>query len=126
LSSKPHKFRFLLDENFPAPAGKFLKSQGHNVESAAERKNLRGKRDSTQIKESIKQNRIFVSLDRDFEVNENLEGFIRKSPGVILVESALPDSSKLDLIMKKILKELTDHKIRGKICRASIDKVRFE
>lgn len=126
MSSKPHKFRFLLDENFPAPAGKFLKSQGHNVESVIDKDKLRGKSDSAQIKEAIKQNRIFVSLDRDFDVNNNLATLINKSPGVILVESAEPSSKKVKDIISKALKKITEKKLEGKICRASIDKVRFK
>ncbi len=125
MSPRPPKFHFYLDENFPVPAGKFLKSLGHNVLFVVEKKKLRGLTDLSQIKESNRQKRIFIALDKDFFVNESLKGAIKKGQGIILVGSADPSSEKVIMILKKLLKKISSQKLEGKICRASIDKIVF-
>jgi len=125
LSPRVPKFRLLCDENLPAPAGKFLKSLGHNVICIAPKGKRKGLSDLAQIKEAAKENRIFVSLDKDFRVNENLRGAVIKSAGIILVVSSDPQSEKIILILKRRLKEITARKMKGKICQVSVDKIIF-
>jgi predicted nuclease of predicted toxin-antitoxin system len=123
LSPRHPKFRFYLDENFPAPAGEFLKSRGHNVFSVISKKKLRSLSDLNQIKEANRQDRILVALDKDFKANPVLTGKIRDGQGVILIESADPRSEKIVNILRKTLKDMSETKLRGKICCASIDKI---
>jgi predicted nuclease of predicted toxin-antitoxin system len=124
LSQRRPKFHFYLDENFPAPAGKFLKSLGHSIfYVTAKQKSLS---DIILIRKAIKEKRIFISLDKDFKTNENLIGSIRRSKGVILIQSSDPYSEKIISILKRHLKEISERKLKGKICRISIDKISFE
>lgn len=84
--TRPPKFRFHLDENFPASAGKFLRSLGHNVTLTltVERGKLQGKSDGVQLRFAIKERRIFLTYDRDFH-RVHLTRLIEQSPGVITV-----------------------------------------
>ena len=126
MSPRHPKFRFYLDENFPAPAGEFLKSRGHNVISVIAKKKLRSLSDLSQIKEANRQNRILVALDKDFKVNPILIGKIREGCGVILVESSNPRSEKIVALLFKILKKISAAKLKGRICRASVDKLIYQ
>ena len=123
MSPRPNKFRFYLDENFPAPAGKFLKSNGHNVVQVIDLQEFRSKSDLFQIRKATKEKRILVALDKDFFGNKNLENAISKSCGVLLISSADPDSSKVIEIIKHVIKFKNLNKIKGKLCIASSDKI---
>lgn len=125
MSTKLRKFDLYLDENFPAPAGKFLKKT-NNVISVAGNKSLQGLSDLTHLKRTNKLKRIFVALDKDFRTNLTLAGTIEKGCGVILVESCNSDSNQIIKILTKRLRQISKQKINGKICRISIDKIVFE
>lgn len=125
LSPRPHKFRFYLDENFPVPAGKFLKTLGHNVLFAVNRRK-RGLSDLRQMKYIVKDRRILMAWDRDFVCDEKYKRLIEKSPGILLLNTSSPNSEKAIIILKKSLKKITPRKINGKICLASIDKIKFQ
>lgn len=122
LCPKLPKFRFYLDENFPVPAGKFLKSKGHNVLHVTSKNKFRGLSDFEQIRHASKDKRILMALDKDFKTNANLSAKIKKSPGVILITSSDPNSEKIISILKHLLSEISSVRIKGKICRISIDK----
>lgn len=113
LNPRPPKYQFLLDENFPVKAGKFLKSKGHNVISVVERKKLRELSDLALIKEANKQIRVFIALDKDFIANESLRELIKKGPGVILVKSSDPQAEKVIIILGQLLKKMSEKKIIG-------------
>lgn len=123
MKLKHVRLRLYLDENFPAPAGMFLKKQRHNVSLTS--KAEKGGSDEIQIKTATKSNRILVSLDKDFKINEQLEGLIRKSPGVILISYSQTDSDNIIKIIDKQMCVINSEKIKGKVCRISIDKIEF-
>ena len=123
MSPRPNKFRFYLDENFPAPAGKFLKSNAHNVWQVIDLAEFRSKSDLIQIRKATKEKRILVALDKDFSGNKNLESAISKSFGVLLISSADPGSRKVIKILKRVIKLKHLNNIKGKLCIASIDKI---
>lgn len=123
MSPRPNKFRFYLDENFPAPAGKFLKTRGHNVLHVIDLPKFRSKSDLIQIRKATKEKRILVALDKDFLGNKNLENAISNSFGVLLVSSADPGSSKVIEILKQVIKLKHFNNLKGKLCIASIDKI---
>lgn len=123
MSSKLPRLRFYLDENFPVPAGKFLKSIRQSVKFVVYDKNARSKSDLWQLKQATKLKRIFLALDRDFTHQESLMDLIRKSPGVILVHSSDPSSEKIKQILHKLIKKLESKKLSGKICVATVDKI---
>jgi len=123
LGKRTLKFRFYLDENFPAPSGKFLKSLGHNVLQVIDQKSKRSLSDLSQIKMASRENRILVALDKDFRFNKSLHIQISKGPGIILLRSADPNYEKLNEIMTKLLKRINSDILRGMICIASIEKI---
>jgi len=125
LSPKLPRLRFYLDENFPVSAGKFLKSMRQNVISAVETKHTRKKSDAWQLKYAIKHNRILLVLDKDFSFQKQLLGLAGKSMGVILVKNSDPSSKQWINIFSKLLKSISQTKISGKICIASIDKIKY-
>lgn len=124
MSPRHVKFRFYVDENFPYPAGKFLKSLDHNVQIT--KPTSKDITDLNQIKTAIKEERILASLDKDFKINASLLELIGKSPGVILIESSDPRSEKIISIFARHLKSLSRKKLKGKVCRLSIDKIIFK
>ena len=126
MSRRRAKFHFYLDENFPTPAGKFLKSLGHSVFYVTVKNEFKSLSDAILIRKAIKEKRIFISLDKDFKTNKSLTGSIRRSMGVILIQSSDPYSAKIISILKRRLKEISGKKLKGKICRISVDKISFE
>lgn len=125
MTSHPPKFKFYLDENFPVPAGKFLRSLGHNVIEGVKVLKKPGLSDEKHLKESIRQDAILIAFDRDFIINPNLKEMAKKSVGVILIEATDTKPETAQRILRKILKILTKNTIKGKICCASIDKIKF-
>lgn len=126
MSSELPRLKFYLDENFPVPTGEFLKSLRQNVKSVVDDALARQKSDSWQIKQAIKTGRVFLALDKDFQHQQYSE-LIKKSPGVLLIRSANPHHEKINRILRRLIrgKQLTEKKIMGKICIASIDRVRY-
>lgn len=124
MSPKHIRLRLYLDENFPVPAGMFLKSEHQSVSFT--KKKDKGTSDINQIKIAIKEKRILVSLDKDFKVNDNLKGLIDKSLGVVLVNCSQTDSENIINIFKKNLNSININEIKGKICRISIDKYEID
>lgn len=102
----------------------FLKSEHQSVSFT--KKKDKGVSDEIQIKIAIKERRILVSLDKDFKVNDNLKGLVRKSLGVILVSYSQTDSENIINIFRKNLSSINTNEIKGKICRISIDKYEIE
>ena len=98
---------------------------GHNVEHAISKSKTRSLSDYAQIKNAIQQKRIFISLDRDFRVNRGLIEMIKKSHRVIIIQSSDLHPDKINRIFKKQLKNISENKIKGKICRLSIDKIGY-
>ncbi|HLC38686.1 MAG TPA: DUF5615 family PIN-like protein [Patescibacteria group bacterium] len=125
MNPRMPKFHFYCDENFPIPTGKFLSSKGHNIIYTPIKRKPRKLSDFAQIKEANKHQRIFVSLDKDFKANKNLSEIISKSMGIILIQSSDPRSTKLITILKRHLKAISINKLKGKICRVSIDKINY-
>lgn len=125
MSSKLPRLRFYIDENFPKSAGKFLKSLRQNVKFVTEIKKARHKSDLWQLQYAIKDQRILLVLDQDFRHQKYLLNMVRKSYGILLIQSSDPSASKVIRILKKVLKDITIRKINGKICIASVDKIKY-
>lgn len=125
MTPRQPKFKFYLDENFPVPAGKFLKRLGHNVVYGIKILGEAGLSDFKHIKESTKQNAILLAFDRDFVINKDLVARATKSSGVMLIIVADTKPSTAEKILRKILKNLTENAIKGKICHASVDKIEY-
>ena len=123
-SPKHVRLRLYLDENFPAPAGLFLKNEHQSVSFT--KKKDKGNSDEDQMKAATKEKRILVSLDKDFKVNDNLKGLICKSMGVVLINCSQTDSENIINIFKKHLHSISNSEIKGRICRISIDKYEIE
>ena len=123
MSPKLVRLKLYLDENFPVPAGMFLKENRHSVKFTE--KFSKGKPDIYQVKAATKQKRILVSLDKDFKINESLTGVINKSFGVILIVCSQTDSENIIRILKKQMNFLNPKLIKGKVCRVSFDKIDF-
>ncbi len=126
MNPKLPKFRFYCDENFPIQTGKFLKSLSHNVEYSISRQKTRSLSDYAQIKKATKEQRIFISLDRDFRANKGLIEMAKKSYGVIIIQGSDLHPNRINRILKKHLKNISENKIKGKICRLSVDKISYE
>ena len=126
LTRRQPKFKFYLDENFPVPAGKFLKTLGHNVIYGIKILGAAGLSDFRHIKESTKQSAILLAFDRDFIINDDLVARVSKSPGMILIHATDTKSSTAKKILQKVLKDLTENTIKGKVCYASIDRIEYK
>lgn len=125
MTAYPHKFKFYLDENFPVPAGSFLKSLGHTVVEGLKILGQAGLSDQKHFQASIKQEAILLVFDRDFMIDPKYREMIKKSRGVILIEATDTKTETACRILRKVLKVLTENKIKGKICCASVDKIKF-
>lgn len=118
-----HKFKFYLDENFPVPTGKFLRTLGHTIFEGLKIVKKSGLSDSRHIKDATKLEAILVSCDRDFWVDPKHRGKIAKSCGVVLISATDTKPKTSEKIMLKLLKVLTKNQIAGKICCVSVDKI---
>ena len=116
------KFDFFLDENFPEPAGKFLKKLGHNVKQAIDNQLTRGLSDLKQLKIANKEKRIFIALDKDFRWDKSLRNTIANGKGLVLIKSANPQSEKINTIIAKWIGSFSENSLKGKICQLSVDK----
>lgn len=126
MTLHPPKFKFYLDENFPVPAGKFLRSLGHTVIEGIKILKRAGLSDKNHLAVSIKQNVILLAFDRDFRINPDLKEMIKESSGVILIEATDTKTEIAQRILKKVLKKMkTKNTLKSKICCASIDKISF-
>lgn len=56
--------RFLADENFPGPVIRELRLMGHDLVSAKD--SLRGEPDTRVLQEAVGQQRVLLTLDKDF------------------------------------------------------------
>lgn len=126
MAPRPRKYTFYLDENFPIPAGKFLRTLGHTVYEGLKVLGKAGKPDYQHLKASTKMGAILLSFDRDFVINLDLKEKIQRSPGVILVEATDTRPQTAKRVLYKVLKVITRRSIEGKICRASIDRIKIE
>ena len=102
----------------------FLKGEHQSIFFT--KKKDKGNSDQDQIKLATKRKMILVSLDKDFQVNDNLKGLVKKSLGVILINSGQPDSENIINIFKKNLNYINIKQLNGNICRISIDKFEIE
>lgn len=125
MSPRPRKYSFYLDENFPLPAGLFLRKLGHSVYEGLKILKKPGLPDYKHLDAAKKLGAIVVSFDRDFVVNRDLKEKVKNAPGLILVEAADTKSETAQRILLKVLKSIAHKSMTGRICRASIDKVTF-
>ncbi|KKQ18086.1 MAG: hypothetical protein US94_C0041G0006 [Berkelbacteria bacterium GW2011_GWB1_38_5] len=126
MSPKINKFRFCLDENFPAPAGKFLRKLGHNVKFVIRDNNLRSLSDYKLLEFANKEKRIFLALDKDFRCNESLHNIITNGSGVILILSSDPVTQKVERIIQKWIECFSKNTLQGKLWILSIDKKKIK
>ena len=68
--------------------------------------------------------------ERYIDEKDNLERVyidkIREGCGVVLVESSNPRSEKIVALLFKILKKISAAKLKGRICRVSVDKLIYQ
>lgn len=74
--------KFLVDENIGLNTVRFLRNRRHNVLSVLEDKNLRGADDDFLIFLANQEERIIITLDKDF--GELVFKKLKKSCGIIL------------------------------------------
>lgn len=119
--TRPPKYRFHLDENFPAWTGKFLAERGHNVSytQLVERGRLEGASDYHQLLFARKDKRIFITYDRDFG-QHHLAHLITQSPGVIMVRGEVTRA-----LIRKILATISTRALQGNICRSSVNSIQI-
>jgi len=88
---------FLADENFPVPSVALLRNYGHNVASI--REDNRGASDDTVLQRAVIEERILLTLDRDYGELIFSEGH-RAPPAVVYFRSfpSAPDRVALDLL----------------------------
>ena len=112
--------RFLADENIGLNVVKFLRSRRHSVLSVLENKNLRGMDDDFLISLANRENRIIITLDKDF--GELIFKKLKKSFGVILFR--LRDERDDNII--KAFSNLLElrHNPKGKFISVSEDRIR--
>ncbi|HLC43659.1 MAG TPA: DUF5615 family PIN-like protein [Patescibacteria group bacterium] len=108
MVSYRHKFRFYLDENFPVPAGKFLRTLGHTVFEGLKILKKPGLSDSRHLNEAIKQSAILLSYDRDFWIDPKHRRRIAKSHGVILISPSPRGRFSFDLGIRLFFRSYLD------------------
>ncbi len=84
-----------------------------------------GLSDFEHIRESTKQNAILLAFDRDFIINIDLVARVSRSPGMILIRATDTKSFTAEKVLKKVLKDLTENAIKGKVCYASVEKIEY-
>ncbi|MBI3589543.1 MAG: DUF5615 family PIN-like protein [Candidatus Liptonbacteria bacterium] len=101
--------KFLADENIGPLVAAFLRSQDHDVISVVEDSKLRGSSDSEIISLANKNQRIIITLDKDF--GELVFRNLKPSAGVILFRLPNERESSLLEILSRFL--ATKRKLSG-------------
>ena len=102
-----------------------MKSLGHNVVSGIKILRKAGLSDQKHLQACIKQEAILLAFDRDFMIDTKYSEMVARSCGIILIEATDTKSETAKKILQKVLKDITENKIKGRICCASIDKVKY-
>lgn len=113
--------KFLADENIGLNVVKFLRSHHHNVLSAVEEKTLRGADDDFLISLANQENRIIVTLDKDF--GELVFQKSKKSFSVILLRLNNERESNIIVALYKLLN--LKQNFKGKFISVSEDRIRI-
>lgn len=111
--------RFLLDVNASGSLAEFLLEKGHNVKRVSER-DIRMS-DHLILKWAVKERRIIVTTDKDFEAMVWREN--RSHAGIIRLEN-LPRKDRL-ILLARILIKYKDAIEEGAILIATQQKVRI-
>jgi predicted nuclease of predicted toxin-antitoxin system len=117
------KRAFYLDENVPAFVGRQLQALGYNVGFVAQVKP--GGTDVAQLIHATKEDRIFVTLDRDFRSSMFPEFRIQQAPGVFVLATDAFDQKTFTRLVGFVVKAASGRSMKGRICRVSTDGVRF-
>ncbi len=121
MTPRVHKFRFWLDENFPAHAGEFLKSLGHHVCNTKVFANTQ-KTDFAQLEAAIKERAVFLTSDKDFLHGSVLLELRKRAFGVVIIHTDNPTPEQYGKILKKFLQTFTPKQIVGKVIHSSANK----
>ncbi|MEZ4522023.1 MAG: DUF5615 family PIN-like protein [Thermomicrobiales bacterium] len=89
--------KFLANENFPVPSIALLRSNGHDVASI--REDNRGASDDAVLRRAVTEQRILLTLDRDYGELIFSQGHIAP-PAVVYFRSfpSAPDRAALDVL----------------------------
>ena len=123
--SRPKKFKFYLDENFPSPVGWYLSSLGHAVSYANKLAGKEGDSDYNYIHRSIKESAVFLTIDRDFMIDNDLKRWVRDSSGVVLFCATDSKPETIRILVDKAIKCISKQTPKGKICVVSNEKVEY-
>ena len=120
MRPKRLRSRFYCDENFPVYAGEFLKSKGYAVEYSFIKHP--GLDDVPQLLQAVKQQAIFLTVDKDFKAPDFPNRRIKESAGIVIFHTDDPKKQYKRMI-NKFLKILEKNRLDGKLCHVSIDLV---
>lgn len=120
MSSKKPRVRLYADENIPIPTTIYLKSKGISVIHAYD-KNFIEKPDLFHLKQSKNLARILISLDKDFK---KFKGFsLKNHPGVILISVGNITPNHINIVLEKILNNISSEFVKESLIKATIDKI---
>lgn len=114
------KPRLLLDENVGIQVAKFLKRDGYDVASILEESP--GIADEVVLDRALAENRVVVTLDKDFGTLIFLHS--QKHAGVILLRLEDETPKNIFRILNKVLTEYIS-KLTGKFITVSETKIRL-
>jgi predicted nuclease of predicted toxin-antitoxin system len=101
--------RFLLDQDVFAATGRFLTSLGHDVVPVAQI-GLAQASDSDLLREAQKQNRLFVTRDRDFGGLVFVEGL---GAGVIYLRLLPSNQNAVYQELERVLVSYSEDELKG-------------
>lgn len=119
MPSKKSRLRLYVDESIPVPSVTYLKSKSHSAVHAYDF-NLVAVADRKHLKESKKQNRVLIALDRDFYQKLKLP---KPHPGVIVLKVSSTTVPSVNKTLDFVLKHLSPRKTKNAVVFASIDKI---
>lgn len=115
------KPRLLLDENIGRIVAEFLRSQSYNVLSILE--SFPGAEDKRILEISVKEDRIFITLDKD--IGKLVYLYSQKHVGIIFLRLK---KESVENIIKLLLPALNKYsnKLKGKFTTVSEGKIRIK
>lgn len=120
MPSKKNHIQLYADQCFPVSSVTQLKSLGYSVIHANDLK-LEDKPDIRQLHESKRLNRALITLDRDFIYYEQVN--LEHHPGVIVISVSSMTPTQVNIVCKKLLKNITQDLAKDSLIKISVDKL---
>ncbi|MGQ0702371.1 MAG: DUF5615 family PIN-like protein [Gemmatimonadales bacterium] len=120
--SRPESGPIQLDENIPAVVADLLGTAGHSVETA-QTEELAGSPDEQLLQRGVSENRVLVTLDKDFADIRRHQP--EQTPGIVVFRPRVPSPTLLAALIRKLIPLLETEEVQGRLWVVDEHRVRI-